>query len=163
MEGEYLRGWGERLPPAWLPRMEELGLVTTHLPLPDSVRCVVFPAASSLVAALPPAPTLPAEEVWEVVVTTVRSLAALTVRLLGEAWAGRLDKLLGDMDLHYYQVGLLLPPRTVARPPSPRLAGCTQRRWPRSGTASGWRRWGRPPASASSWTTGTGTGWRWLT
>ena len=157
MEGEYLRGWGERLPTTWLPRMEELGLVTTHLPLPDSVRCVVFPAASSLVAALPPAPALPAEEVWEVVVTTVSSVAALTVRLLGNPWAGKLDTLLGDMDLHYYQVGLLLPPllllpsppppsspspppplllplRTVACPLAPRWEGCTRRRLPLSGT-----------------------------
>ena len=27
----------------------------------------------------------------------------VTVRLLGESWSARLDALLGDMDLHYFQ------------------------------------------------------------
>ena len=40
----------------------------------------------------------------QVLVTTIECISRVTIRLLGESWAGRLDALLGDMDLHYFQV-----------------------------------------------------------
>ena len=40
----------------------------------------------------------------KVLVTTIECISRVTIRLLGETWAGRLDALLGDMDLHYFQV-----------------------------------------------------------
>ena len=103
VESEYLRARGEKLSPGWLDQMVELGLVTTHSPLPDSQRCIVFSACSSLLAGLPPPPRLPEDDIWEVLVTTIRSVSAVTVRLLGENWSSKLDALLGDMDLHYFQ------------------------------------------------------------
>ena len=39
----------------------------------------------------------------QVLVTTIECISRVTIRLLGESWAGRLDALLGDMDLHYLQ------------------------------------------------------------
>ena len=87
------------------------------------IRCVVFSTCSDLLGSLPPPPRLPDDDVWQVLilsrntfllqnyqsdpqvlVTTIECISRVTIRLLGETWAGRLDALLGDMDLHYFQV-----------------------------------------------------------
>ena len=88
------------------------------------IRCVVFSTCSDLLGSLPPPPRLPDDDVWQVgdtngvmgiikitfksnpqvLVTTIECISRVTIRLLGESWAGRLDALLGDMDLHYFQV-----------------------------------------------------------
>jgi hypothetical protein len=103
VESEYLRTHGERLPAGWLTALGELAVVRRQSPLPDSPRCIVFPACEDVLASLPAPPALPADDVWQVLVTTIQSVAAVTVRLLGDSSAGRLDTLLGDMDLHYFQ------------------------------------------------------------
>ena len=38
VETDYLRKWSERPAPDWLTKMEELAIVRTHSPLPDSQR-----------------------------------------------------------------------------------------------------------------------------
>ena len=81
----------------------------------------MFSTCSDLLSSLPPPPRLPDDDVWQVwilsqhlassspcgsqvLVTTIECISRVTVRLLGETWAGKLDALLGDMDLHYFQV-----------------------------------------------------------
>ena len=81
VETDYLRKWSERPAPDWLTKMEELAIVRTHSPLPDSqrwmkdsmanlsyagIRCVVFSTCSDLLASLPPPPRLPDDDVWQV-------------------------------------------------------------------------------------------------
>ena len=52
----------------------------------------------------------------QVLVTTIECISRVTVRLLGETWAGKLDALLGDMDLHYFQVDTTsFPSKKLAR------------------------------------------------
>ena len=40
VETDYLRKWSERPAPEWLTKMEELAIVRTHSPLPDSQRWI---------------------------------------------------------------------------------------------------------------------------
>jgi len=115
LETDYLRKWSERPAPDWLTKMEELAIVRTHSPLPDSQRCVVFSTCSDLLGSLPPPPRLPDDDVWQVLVTTIECISRVTIRLLGETWAGRLDALLGDMDLHYFQDNSPLPAVEVGK------------------------------------------------
>ena len=46
LETDYLRKWSERPASDWLTRMEELAIVRTHSPLPDSQRWMNFPLAN---------------------------------------------------------------------------------------------------------------------
>jgi len=115
LETDYLKKWSERLASDWLAKMEDLTVVRTHSPIPDSQRCVVFSTCSDLLSSLPPPPRLPDDDVWQVLVTTIECISRVTVRLLGETWAGKLDALLGDMDLHYFQNSSLLPSIEVGK------------------------------------------------
>ena len=46
VETDYLRKWSERPAPDWLTKMEELAIVRTHSPLPDSQRWMSLPLAN---------------------------------------------------------------------------------------------------------------------
>ena len=48
LETDYLRKWSERPAPDWLTKMEELAIVRTHSPLPDSQRWASLPLANVL-------------------------------------------------------------------------------------------------------------------
>ena len=144
----------------------------------------MFSTCSDLLASLPPPPRLPDDDVWQVgilriqlltakkyltdpkvLVTTIECISRVTIRLLGETWAGRLDSLLGDMDLHYFQVNPTrlgtffeaLAHRTTVHYQQLRLAKCTQPKLPPNGIEFASSPWPTTPASASSSTMGTRT------
>ena len=118
VEKEYQAKFGERLPSLWYQEAEALNRIRVDCPVLGSGRYIVFPVAAAAPAARkdpspelqtvvasqvqPPLLEYPAEELWDVYVTYLRSTTDVCVRLIGAEYSERFDDLSGSMDLHYY-------------------------------------------------------------
>ena len=124
VQKEYEQRFGERLPSLWYQEAEALKEIRVDCPVLGYGRYIVFPAlpatASSTqqrkdggggdgseqqqrVGQLEPPPLIyPAEDLWDIYVTYIRSTADVSVRLIGPEYSEKFDELSSSMDLHYY-------------------------------------------------------------
>jgi len=72
VEAEYSEKFAERLPSDWVEKMENINQIKVDIPVPNSVRVIVFPTNRDFMSSLPPELSIPEDNIWEVFVTVVR-------------------------------------------------------------------------------------------
>merc|ERR1719219_498915 len=102
VEAEYSEKFAEKLPSDWVAKLEDINQIKVDIPVPNSVRVIVFPTASDLMSSLPPQLIIPEDNIWEVFVTVIRSATDVSCRLTGPSFSDMYEDLISGLDLHYF-------------------------------------------------------------